>query len=141
VPSAKPFGKPAPLASLLGYIQDCVEYLQVRQAYVSTLHLQAIFDPLVLLFRDFHPLNILPTYCLNSVNTPFKMTGLENADAGRTLPVGHSDSATDDECQVFDPSRLRSLKSRLVQLSGFGLLNRPISFSRFSTSAFLFSSI
>ncbi len=47
-------GKPTPLASLFGYIEDRVEHLQVRQTYVSTLHWQAIFDPLVLLFRDFH---------------------------------------------------------------------------------------
>ena len=43
--------EPAPLASLFGYIQDRIEYLQVRQAHVSTLHRQAIFDACVLLFR------------------------------------------------------------------------------------------
>jgi hypothetical protein len=61
--------EPAPLASLFGYIQDRIEYLQVRQAHVSTLHRQAIFDASVLLFRVFHPSNILSIYCFN-VSTP-----------------------------------------------------------------------
>ena len=38
VPSAKPRREPPPLAAMLGYIQDCIEHLQIGNAYISTLY-------------------------------------------------------------------------------------------------------
>ena len=70
VPTAEPLWKAPPLATLFRDIQNRVQHLQVSQTYVSALHRQAVFDAGILLFRDFHPTNILPAYCFNSVNTP-----------------------------------------------------------------------
>jgi hypothetical protein len=38
VPTAEPLGQPAPLTTLFGYIENCVEHLQVGQTDVGTLH-------------------------------------------------------------------------------------------------------
>ena len=70
MPAAKTLGEAAPLAAMLGDIQDRVEHLQIRQLHVSTLHWQALFDVRVLLLSEFHLENILFTECFNSVNTP-----------------------------------------------------------------------
>jgi len=70
VPAAKPFRKPTPLAALFRNIQNRIQYLQVGETYVAALHRQAIFNARILLVGDFHPENILPTFCFNSVNTP-----------------------------------------------------------------------
>jgi len=70
VPAAEPLGKPPPLATLFRHIQNRVQRLQVGQTNIAALHRQAIFDARILLFRDFHPKNILPAFCFNSVNTP-----------------------------------------------------------------------
>ena len=55
VPVAEPRRKTAPLAAMLGHIQDRVQHLQVRQADVAALHRQVRRKPLVLSFRKFHP--------------------------------------------------------------------------------------
>ena len=54
VPIAEPLGQTAPLAAVLGHIQDGVEHVQIRQADVAALHRQAVLDPRVLRFGDFH---------------------------------------------------------------------------------------
>ena len=68
VPAAESLRKPTPLAALFRHIQN--QHLQVRQTHIAALHREAVFDAGILLFRDFHPSNILPTYCFISVNTP-----------------------------------------------------------------------
>ena len=60
MPIAKALGQAAPLAAVFGHIQDRIENLKIREAYVASLPRQATFDPLVLRFGDF----------LISVNTP-----------------------------------------------------------------------
>ena len=35
---AKPRREPPPLAAMLSYIQDCIEHLQIGNAYISTLY-------------------------------------------------------------------------------------------------------
>src|ERR1035441_4928375 len=54
VPVAKPARKTAPFASLLGHIQNCIEYLKVRQPHVAALNRQAILNLPVLLRCDLH---------------------------------------------------------------------------------------
>ena len=70
VPATEPLGQPAPLAALLGHIENRMQHLQVGQTYIAALHRQAVFDARKLLFGDFHPKNILLSHCFNSVNTP-----------------------------------------------------------------------
>ena len=55
VPPAKPLRKPTPLATLLRHIEDRVQYLQIGQTYVATLHGQATFDAGILLVGNFQP--------------------------------------------------------------------------------------
>jgi hypothetical protein len=54
VPVAKPLRQTAPLASMLGHIQQRVQQLKVRQTHVATLHRKTVLDPRVLLFGDLH---------------------------------------------------------------------------------------
>jgi hypothetical protein len=54
MPVAEPLGKATPLTAMLGHIEDCVEHLQIVQAYIPALQRKARFDLLVLLGRDFH---------------------------------------------------------------------------------------
>lgn len=54
VPVAKALGQAAPLATMLGYIQDGIENLKVGKAYIAPLPGQTAFDLLVLGFGDFH---------------------------------------------------------------------------------------
>ena len=58
VPIAESFGQTAPLAALLGHIQDRVQYPQVGQAHVAPLRRQTVLDQTVLRFGDLHPLSI-----------------------------------------------------------------------------------
>ena len=69
VPVAKTLGQSAPLASMLSHIQQSVQQLQVRQAYIAPLYRQTFLDPCVLLFRDLHSDNLHQLLC-SSVNTP-----------------------------------------------------------------------
>src|ERR1039457_3174705 len=68
--AAKSLRESTPFAALFRDIQNRVQHLQIGQTYISALHREALFDAGILLFRDFHPSNILPLYCSNSVNTP-----------------------------------------------------------------------
>jgi len=68
VPVAETLWQAAPLAAMLGNVKDRVQHLQVRHADVAALLRQAMFDPLKLLFRDFHRLSIRSSG--DSVNTP-----------------------------------------------------------------------
>ena len=71
VPVAEPFGQTAPLAAVLGDVQDGVDHLQVTQADVAALHRQAVINLGELLGRDFHARSLpASTSQHNSVNTP-----------------------------------------------------------------------
>jgi len=70
MPVTKALWQPTPLTSVLGHIQQRIYQLQIAQAYVPTLHRQAIFDSCELLFRDLHLLASLATQYFISVNTP-----------------------------------------------------------------------
>lgn len=61
VPVAESLGHSAPLAAMLGYIQDRVQHLQVGQADVASLAGQTVLDLLVLLSRDLHPRIVVET--------------------------------------------------------------------------------
>ena len=54
VPVSKPLGEPAPLASMLGDVEDCVDHLQVRKSDVPSLHGQGSGDLLILGLGNFH---------------------------------------------------------------------------------------
>ena len=54
VPVAKALWQAAPFAAVLGYIQNGIENLQVRQTYVASWPGQTAFDLLILGFGDFH---------------------------------------------------------------------------------------
>ncbi len=54
VPVAETLGKAAPLAAVLGNVQDGVQHAQIGQADVATLRRQAILDLLELGLRDLH---------------------------------------------------------------------------------------
>jgi len=68
VPSAKALGQAAPLAALLGDVQDGVKNLQVREADIPALARQAVLNQAVLGFGEFHVRSI-PKFLI-SVNTP-----------------------------------------------------------------------
>ena len=68
VPITETLWQAAPLAAMLGNVKDRVQHLQVRHANVAALLRQAMYDPLKLLFRDFHHSSIRPD--VDSVNTP-----------------------------------------------------------------------
>jgi len=54
VPVAEALRQAAPLAAVLGYVQDRIQHLQIRKADVATLPRKAVFDLLVLGLCDFH---------------------------------------------------------------------------------------
>ena len=54
VPVAEVLRQPAPLAALLGHMQDGVEHAEVGQADVPPLPRQAVFNLAILHFGDFH---------------------------------------------------------------------------------------
>jgi len=54
VPVAKTLRQPAPLAPLLGYIQQRVEHLQVGKTDIASLAWKAWFDTKILRLGDFH---------------------------------------------------------------------------------------
>ena len=58
VPIAKSRRQPSPFAAMFGDIQDGVEYLPVRKAYIAALDRQAWRDAFVLSFGEFHPKRI-----------------------------------------------------------------------------------
>ena len=72
VPIAESLGQPAPFATMLGHVQDRIDYAQIRVADVAALFGQAVLDLAVLLFSDFHPCSMPYTYTLvhNSANRP-----------------------------------------------------------------------
>jgi len=64
----KALGQRAPLAALLGDVQDGVEHLKIGQTDIAALHRQAVLNKVVLGFCDFHDRSIS---CINrSVNRP-----------------------------------------------------------------------
>ena len=54
VPIAEPPGQAAPLAALLGYVQDGIQNTEVGQTHVAPLRGQAVRDLFVLRSGDFH---------------------------------------------------------------------------------------
>ena len=48
-----------PLASVFGYIENCIEDLQVADSHVASLHREARGDAIVLLLGEFHS-SIIP---------------------------------------------------------------------------------
>src|SRR6201981_529824 len=60
MPVAEPFRQSTPLASVLGYIQQSIQKLQVRQTYIAPLHWQAIRESWVVLFRCVQLLSLWP---------------------------------------------------------------------------------
>ena len=58
VPVAKALWKTAPLAAMFGNVQDGIENLQVRKAYIAPLPRQTTLDLLILSFGDFHTRSI-----------------------------------------------------------------------------------
>jgi hypothetical protein len=58
----------APLAAMLGDIENRIEHLQVRQADVAALSWQTMLDPLISSFGDFHHPSMRSSDV--SVNTP-----------------------------------------------------------------------
>ena len=54
VPIAESLGQSAPLATVLGHVQDRIDYAQIRMADVAALLGQAVLDLAVLRFGDFH---------------------------------------------------------------------------------------
>ena len=54
VPMAETFRQPAPLAALLGHIQDRVQYLQIGQPHVATLTRKNRLNSPILRFCDLH---------------------------------------------------------------------------------------
>ena len=55
VPIAEPLGQTAPLAAMLGHVQDRIEHEQVRMADIAPLFRQAVLDLLILRLVEFHP--------------------------------------------------------------------------------------
>ena len=68
VPSAKALGQSAPFAAMLGHIKNRIEHLQVCQADIAALSRQAMLNPLILGFGDFHHRSIRSN--MISVNRP-----------------------------------------------------------------------
>ena len=54
MPFAKPPWQPAPLAAMLGDIQDGIEHLQIREADIAPLHGERGGNACVLCFGEFH---------------------------------------------------------------------------------------
>ena len=55
VPIAESLGQPAPFATVLGHVQNRIDYAQIGMADVAPLLGQAMLDLAVLCFGDFHP--------------------------------------------------------------------------------------
>ena len=53
-PIAESLGQSAPLATVLGHVQDRIDYAQIRMADAAALLGQAVLDLAVLRFGDFH---------------------------------------------------------------------------------------
>lgn len=72
MPVAKALGQAAPLAAMLGHVQDGVEYGEVAQADIATLHRQAVSNLIELRLRNFHRQDSAskPRILSISVNTP-----------------------------------------------------------------------
>lgn len=83
MPIAKAWGQLAPLAVMLGHVQDGVEYGEVVQTDIATLHWQAVGNLIELGLGDLHAQNFAPnpTCCLlvltgpNSVPWPAWLSG------------------------------------------------------------------
>jgi hypothetical protein len=58
MPITEPLGQTAPFAALLRHIEDRVQYSEIGQTYVATLHRQTVLDQVILRFGDFHPHSI-----------------------------------------------------------------------------------
>lgn len=58
VPVAEPLGQTAPLAAMLGHVQDRIEHLQIGQADIAALPRQAVFYLRELNWRDLHSLSV-----------------------------------------------------------------------------------
>ena len=54
MPIAKALGQAAPLASMLGHVQDGIENGEVVQADIATLHWQAVCNLIELGWGDLH---------------------------------------------------------------------------------------
>jgi len=54
VPITEAFGQSAPLAAMLGHIQNGVQYAQITKTDIAPLKRQAVYDSLVLGLSDFH---------------------------------------------------------------------------------------
>ena len=68
VPSTKPLRQATPLAALLGNVKNGIQNLKIREADISALTGQTVFDQLKLGFGDFHAQSI--SYFRFSVNKP-----------------------------------------------------------------------
>ncbi len=68
MPVAKAFRHTTPLAAVLRDIQDRVQYLKIRYAYIAPLTRQAALDTTILCFCDFHIQSL-------SQNRPLVLTG------------------------------------------------------------------
>lgn len=54
MPVTEPLGQATPLAILFGYVQDCVQNLQIGQAHIDVLHRLARLDHSILRFGNPH---------------------------------------------------------------------------------------
>ena len=54
VPITEAFGQTAPLAAVLGHVQNGVQYIQITETDIAPLKRQAVYDSLVLGLSDFH---------------------------------------------------------------------------------------
>jgi hypothetical protein len=54
VPITEAFGQTAPLAAMLGHIQNGVQYAQITETDIAPLKRQTVYDSLVLGLSDFH---------------------------------------------------------------------------------------
>jgi hypothetical protein len=68
VPLAKTPGLPTPFSAVLGHVKNRIEHLQVRQADIAAQSREAMFNPLILSFGDFHHRSIRSD--TRGVNTP-----------------------------------------------------------------------
>ena len=85
VPVAKPLGQSAPLAAMLGHIEDRIYHLQVAQADVATLPGQAVLNGCELFGCDLHVEDCLaesPRLRLGPVHTIFP-----SANGVKTAPI------------------------------------------------------
>ena len=81
VPVAKPLGQSAPLAAMLGHIEDRIDHLQVAQADVATLLGQAVLNRGELLGCDLHA----PEYPPQWTQSPLVLTRPSEKRTQRTI--------------------------------------------------------